>query len=221
MLETIERAPIGIADSTVIWLHGLGADGNDFVPIVPELNLPDTLCTRFIFPHAPVQAVTLNSGMRMRAWYDIFDINFERPREDLAGITASANLIIELITREKSRGVPASRIVLAGFSQGAAMALHVGLRYPETLAGIMALSGYLPLAYTLPTESSPANQQTPIFMAHGLYDDIVRISAGEQSKQYLEGEKHSVEWYTYPMTHSVCADEINAVRGWLLRVLQK
>jgi phospholipase/carboxylesterase len=218
LLETLEletgRPPTG----SVIWLHGLGADGHDFEPIVPELDLPDSLPVRFVFPHAPMQPVTINGGAVMRAWYDVYSLEGQR-REDAAGVRASQAQVEELIAREKARGVAASRIVLAGFSQGGAIALQAGLRHAERLAGIMALSTYLPLAGTLAAEAAPANRATPIFMAHGQYDPLIPIERAAMSRRQLEAAGYAVEWHEYPMEHAVCAAEIADISAWLQRVV--
>ena len=206
------------ADASVIWLHGLGADGHDFAPIVAELQLPATLAVRFVLPHAPQRPVTINNGYVMPAWYDIRGMDFTAT-EDAEGIEHSRGQIEALIARERQRGVAPERIVLAGFSQGGAMALHTGLRHPERLAGILALSTYLPLADRLPAEAHPANADTPIFMAHGLHDPVVPLPLAETSRQYLESLGYRIEWHTYPMEHSVCPEEITDIRAWLLRVL--
>jgi phospholipase/carboxylesterase len=205
----IETGPNPVA--SVIWLHGLGADGHDFEPIVPELRLAKPV--RFVFPHAPIRPVTINMGMRMRAWYDIFQ--FGGGPEDQAGIRASQQLVEKLIESEKGR-----KIVLAGFSQGGAIALQTGLRYPERLAGILALSTYVPLASTLESEASPANRDIPIFMAHGEFDDIIPIRRAEASRELLVRLGYEVEWHSYPMPHSVCAPEIAEIAKFLARVLE-
>jgi phospholipase/carboxylesterase len=199
--------------AAVIWLHGLGADGHDFEPIVPELELDKPV--RFVFPHAPVRPVTINQGMRMRAWYDIFQ--FGGGPEDEAGVRASQKLLEEMIAEERKRGI--SKILLAGFSQGGAIALQTALRHPERLAGVLALSTYLPLSATLEAERSAANRELPIFMAHGQYDDIIPLARAEQSKQVLERLGYRVEWHTYPMPHSVCPEEIADISRFLRRVL--
>ena len=201
--------------ATVIWLHGLGADGHDFEPIVPELRLPRAV--RFVFPHAPVRPVTINNGMRMRAWYDIFQ--FGGGAEDEKGIRESQGLLEQLIAAEKQKGVAAGKVVLAGFSQGGAIVLQTGLRYPERLAGIMALSTYLPIANTLDKEKNKINQDLPIFMAHGSYDDLIPLRRAEQSKDLLVKSGYPVEWRTYPMPHSVCPEEIGHISKFLLRIL--
>jgi phospholipase/carboxylesterase len=201
-------------EATVIWLHGLGADGHDFEPIVPELRLPKAV--RFVFPHAPVRPVTINNGMRMRAWYDIFQ--FGGGPEDEKGIRESRGLLEQLIAAEKQRGVAAGKIILAGFSQGGAIVLHTGLRHAERLAGIMALSTYLPLPEKL-KEAASANRDLPIFMAHGSYDDIIPLRRAEQSKDLLVKSGYPVDWRTYPMPHSVCPEEIGHISEFLLRIL--
>ena len=202
--------------ASVIWLHGLGADGNDFAPIVPELELPKA-AIRFVFPHAPVQPVTINGGMRMRAWYDITDGAIRR--EDERGVRASQALIEALIGRERKRGTKAERVVLAGFSQGGAIALQTGLRHPERIAGIMALSTYVPLAEKLPVEASAANRGVPIFMAHGSYDPIIPLVRAEQSRELLQSLGYPVEWREYGMPHSVCPEELAHIGAWLRKVL--
>jgi len=198
--------------AAVIWLHGLGADGHDFEPIVPELELEQPV--RFVFPHAPIRPVTINQGMRMRAWYDILQLG--GGPEDEAGLRASQKLTEELI---RAQGLPANRIVLAGFSQGGAIVLLTGLRYPERLAGVVALSTYLPLAGTLAAERSAANRETPLFMAHGRYDDLIPMQRAQASREYLQKLGYAIEWHDYPMPHSVCAPEIADISSFLARVL--
>lgn len=213
-LECIEIETREKPEYAVIWLHGLGADGNDFVPVIPELK-PDQLpAIRFIFPHAPTRPVTINNGMRMRAWYDIFTTELVQ-REDEDGIRESESAIRSLIARENIRGIPTQNIVLAGFSQGCAMTLHTGLRLDERLAGIIALSGYLPLQDKFPTERKTANEATPIFMGHGTMDPVVAISRGEASHELLKGLGYAVQWHTYAMPHSVCAEEIQDIAQFL------
>jgi phospholipase/carboxylesterase len=206
---------------SIIWLHGLGADGHDFEPIVPELQLPPTLPLRFVFPHAPVRPVTINGGMSMRAWYDIFSLDRDGPVDE-AGIRASSDILDALIRREIERGIPAARIVVAGFSQGGAIALHAALRYPEKLAGLMALSTYLPLSGSLDAEvvtnAKAANRDIPIFMAHGSFDPVLPMQMGSESARLLSARDFQVEWHDYPMAHAVCAEEIAHIRDWLLRV---
>jgi phospholipase/carboxylesterase len=200
--------------SSIIWMHGLGADGNDFAPIASQLDLTGCPPIRFIFPHAPVMPVTLNGGYQMRAWYDLYGMDLLK-REDEAGIRTSQARIEALIAQEIARGVPSNRIVLAGFSQGCAIALHTGLRHSEPLAGIMCLSGYLPLSTKAGAECHPANQTTPIFMAHGEYDHVIPIQRALESRAILVGLHHKVEWHPYPMEHSVSEDEINDIGAWL------
>jgi len=204
--------------ASIIWLHGLGADGHDFEPIVPQLGLPAELHVRFIFPHAPSMPVTVNGGYIMPAWYDIRHADIDR-EQDVDGIRKSARLIDDLIECERVRGIPANRIVIAGFSQGGVMALHVGLRRPESLAGIIALSCYLPLAETVDIETTPAYKHTPVFMAHGVEDPIVPFSLGDQTQRQLAALGHPVEWHTYPIGHHVCADEARAIGRWLTGIL--
>ncbi|ARP83708.1 carboxylesterase [Bordetella genomosp. 8] len=219
LLDSIELETGPNPTHAVIWLHGLGADGNDFAPIVPELRLPATPAVRFVFPHAPVQPVTINGGMQMRSWYDILVMDLVR-REDAAGIRQSEAAVRALIARENARGIPTSRIVLAGFSQGCAMTLHTGLRLPEKLAGMMALSGYLPLLDLAAAERQSANADTPIFLAHGEYDPVVDIARATASRDMLRSLGHDVRWHTYPMQHSVCAEEVADMRDFLLQVIK-
>lgn len=217
-LETIEIATGAAPAAAVVWLHGLGADGNDFVPIVRELRLPPQLHVRFVFPHAPMIPVTINNGYVMRAWYDVTFDGLDR-RPDASGIVASQRAIEALLAREKARGIGSDRIVLAGFSQGGAITLQAGLRHAESLAGLMVLSSYLPLAQTLAAEASAANAQTPIFMAHGTEDPVIPIALGERSRALLAGQGYPVEWHEYPMQHSVCLEEIADISHWLQQVL--
>lgn len=211
----IESAPA--PDAAVIWLHGLGADGHDFEPIVPELRLPPQLRVRFVFPHAPVRPVTINMGMPMRAWYDILQTG--GGQEDEAGIRASQALVQALIEREKGRGIDPRRIVLAGFSQGGAIMLQTGLRYAERLAGILALSTYLPLAGKLAAERSAANRGLPVFMAHGTHDPMIGIPRARESRAALETLGYQVQWKEYAMAHAVCGEEIADIAAWLLKLL--
>jgi phospholipase/carboxylesterase len=205
-------------EGAVIWLHGLGADGHDFEPIVPELARPGERPLRFVFPHAPIRPVTLNGGFAMRAWYDIVSLERRGP-EDESGIRASQALVEALIRRENERGIPSERIVLAGFSQGGALALVTGTRYPHKLAGIMGLSCYMLLAERFAAERVAANQATPIFLAHGLEDPIVAPLLGEHARAWLEAAGYPVEWHSYPMPHSVCPQEVADIADWLRRVL--
>jgi phospholipase/carboxylesterase len=214
--EALTLAPDGEPRGAVIWLHGLGADGFDFAPIVPELRLPDSLPLRFIFPHAPMRRVTINQGFVMRAWYDILGFGPGSP-EDEAGIRDSARIVTQFIERETARGLAENRILLAGFSQGGAIALHTALRHPRPLAGVMALSTYLPLVSRLAAEAAEANRGTPIFMAHGLHDGIVPVALGEASRAALEAHGNPVIWRTYPMEHQVCMDEIRDISQWLVQ----
>jgi phospholipase/carboxylesterase len=213
-LETIELESAPAPDAAVIWLHGLGADGYDFEPVVAELRLPAQLRVRFVFPHAPVRPVTINMGMRMRAWYDILQMG--GGREDDAGIRASQAQLEALVAGERQRGIESRRIVLAGFSQGGAIALHTGLRHAERLAGILALSTYLPLAASLATERSAANRDVPGFMAHGRLDEMIPIARARQSRELLESLGWAPQWREYQMPHSVCAEEIADIAAWLL-----
>jgi len=199
-------------ETAVIWLHGLGADGHDFEPIVPELRLAKAL--RFVFPHAPMRPVTINRGMRMRAWYDILQLG--GGPEDEAGLRASQKITEELI---RAQALPASKVVLAGFSQGGAIALQTALRYPERLAGVVALSTYLPLAATLAAERSEANRDLPIFMAHGQHDDLIPMSRARASREHLEKLGYKIEWHDYPMPHSVCAPEIADISAFFSKVV--
>jgi phospholipase/carboxylesterase len=217
-LETIEIETASTPNAAVIWLHGLGADGNDFVPMVPELVRRGERAWRFVFPHATPRPVTINGGMRMRAWYDILSLD-RKAGEDAAGFRDSDLGIRQLISKEVERGIPANRIVLAGFSQGGAVSLYTAPRYPERLAGVMALSTYLPLASRLEGERAPANTGTPIFMAHGLADATLPFSMGLESRDYLKALGYTIEWHQYPMAHAVCAAEIADIRAYLFRVL--
>ena len=218
LLEAIEIETAASPTCSIIWMHGLGADGHDFVDIVPELGLPARPGIRFVFPHAPMRPVTINAGYVMRAWYDIRDDGGTR-REDPAGVRASQKSIEALLEREKARGVPARSIVLAGFSQGGAMALHTALRYGERLAGIMALSCSLPLADTLGAEASPANRDVPIFMAHGTHDPMIPMARAMRAREILSGLGYRLEWHEYPMPHSVCLEEVRDISAWLGSVL--
>lgn len=217
-LECIELSTGTDIAASVIWLHGLGADGNDFVPIVQELNLEGCPAIRFIFPSAPMIPVTINGGYQMPAWYDILGADLIA-REDSKGIRTSARQIEKLIEKEEDRGIASTNIILAGFSQGCAMVLHTGLRYPKKLGGLVALSGYLPLASSLGAERSTVNTTIPIFMAHGLMDSVVPISRAEVSRQILLSLGYSVDWHTYPMQHSVHPEEIRAIGMFLQSAL--
>jgi phospholipase/carboxylesterase len=213
-LPAIEHETAANPRYSILWLHGLGADGNDFAPIVPELVDPAWPPLRFVFPHAPVRPVTINNGLSMRAWYDIaaFDLN---ARQDEAGMRASIGEVETLIARERSRGVPSEHIVLAGFSQGGAIALAAGLRHPEKLGGIIALSTYLPLHASLAGERDAANATLPIFWGHGTMDPVVILQRGTDSRDLLQSLGYTVDWHIYPMAHAVCAEEIDDLRRWL------
>jgi phospholipase/carboxylesterase len=204
--------------AAVIWLHGLGADGHDFEPIVPDLVGHGARALRFVFPHAPIRPVTLNNNLPMRAWYDIVGLH-RGAEQDEAGLRASEAGVQELIRAQQARGIGAGRIVLAGFSQGGAMALYSALRFPEPLAGIIGLSCYLPMAATLEVERHAANEATPILLAHGEYDSIVDPAHGQATRAALEQAGHRVEWHSYPMAHAVCSEEVAAIAAFLRRVL--
>lgn len=218
MLETIEVETAPNPNAAIIWLHGLGADGHDFEPVVPELVQRGERAWRFIFPNAPVRPVTINGGMRMRAWYDITGLD-RNSAEDTAGFKAADGQIRELIAREATRGIPASRTVLAGFSQGGAVSLYTMPRLKEKLAGVMALSCYLPATQSFGTERQPANDVTPIFMAHGIADPMLPVALGEKSRDFLRGHGYKVDWREYPMAHAVCPAEIADIRQFLTRAL--
>jgi len=217
-LEAIEIETAASPGASIIWMHGLGADGHDFVDVVPKLGLPARPGVRFVFPHAPMRPVTINGGYVMRAWYDIRDDGGVR-REDAAGVRASQKAIEALIAREKERGVAAAAIVLAGFSQGGAMAIHTALRHPDRLAGVMALSCSLPLAEALAAEAAPANRDVPIFMAHGTHDPMIPMARALRARETLAGLGYRLEWHEYPMPHSVCREEIRDISAWLATVL--
>ena len=219
LLENIEIESAPNPTAAVIWMHGLGADGNDFVPLVRELDLSACPAIRFIFPHAQTMPVTVNGGYVMRSWYDIVGADLTR-REDEAGLRKSQLQVEALIAREKARGIPAGRIILAGFSQGCAMTLQTGLRHPEQLAGLLCLSGYLPLASKMAQERAPASLKTPIFMAHGRQDPVVPMVRAEQSRDLLKALGYQIEWHEYAMQHSLCQQEIDDIGLWLARVLK-
>jgi len=218
MLDVIEAETGDHPTATILILHGLGADGNDFVPVAEELQLDRAGPVRFVFPHAPEMPVTINNGYRMRAWYDVLSFDADASQDE-TGLRRSQALVEGLLAREEQRGIAPERIVLAGFSQGCAMALLAGLRHKERLAGITGLSGYLPLADKTAAERAPANQQTPIFLAHGTHDEVVALERGEQSRDALQALGYSVEWHEYLMGHSVTPLEIEEWNAWLLRVL--
>lgn len=217
LLETIEIETAAGPQASVIWMHGLGADANDFLPILDELDLP-AVPIRFIFPNAPMQPVTINGGYVMRAWYDILTADIVR-REDETGVRNSQRAVEQLMLREEARGVPWHRIVLAGFSQGGAIALHTGLRQARPIAGVMALSTYVPVASKLADETTDAARGVPIFYAHGTADPVVPIARAVASRELLERLGHAVEWHEYRMPHSVCEPEIADIAAWLRRVL--
>lgn len=210
--------PEGAADACVIWLHGLGADGKDFAGIVDELGLPINHAVRFIFPSAPFINVTINSGMLMRGWYDIYDLSMLH-KEDATGIKKSQDLIYELIEHELKQGIASQRIILAGFSQGGAMALYAGLRYSHPLAGLICLSAYLPLISTLEPEKAQINQTIPIFMAHGMFDPVVPYAMGNVAYESLKKHDYNVDWHSYPMVHTLCLEEIAAIGSFINRCL--
>ena len=218
MLEAIELETAANPAIAIIWLHGLGADGSDFVPMVGQFQAAGCPPIRFIFPHAPMMPVTVNNGYVMRAWYDILGADLTR-REDEAGVRASQAAIEELIAAQIARGIASERILLAGFSQGCAMTLQTGLRYPQKLAGMLCLSGYLPLSGAVAAERSPANQDTPIFMAHGTMDPVVPIDRAIAARTTLEELGYAVDWRDYPMPHAVCPQEIGDIGAWMMRVL--
>lgn len=212
ILDAVEVTTGDEPELSVIWLHGLGADGYDFEPIVEELELP--FAVRFVFPHAPVRPVTINGGVRMRAWYDIVAFGADAP-EDATGIRASSEALRVVLDGELARGFDSRRIVLAGFSQGGAIALHAGLREPRRLAGVLVLSAYLPLAAALDAEKEPANLDVALMMAHGTADPIVPLALAEASKRKLEASGYTVEWRTYAMGHAVCAEQLRDIGRWL------
>lgn len=218
-LATIDLNPAGDHPvASVIWLHGLGADANDFVPIVEQFDLLNQHKVRFVFPHAPLRNITVNDGMRMRGWYDIRELDIAS-KEDTSGIQDSDRLLRMLIEREKGLGIPYEHIVLAGFSQGGALSLYTGLRYPQTLGGIIALSAYLPLMNSLSEERHLCNQFVPIFMAHGLFDPIVPLSLGQNTKIQLESLGYPIQWHSYPMPHTVIPEEIADIGKFLLSIM--
>jgi phospholipase/carboxylesterase len=213
IIETNEQP-----DAAIIWLHGLGADGNDFVPIVDQLQLPSHFAVRFIFPNAPLRPITINQGYQMPGWYDISSLSIVE-QEDEAGIRESSAILQQLCESQEAGGIASGRIIVAGFSQGGAIALHCGCRYPRPLAGIMALSTYLPLPDTLPDEISESVNETTVFMAHGRQDDVVAYEYGRQSMEQLESHNIEVHWHEYDMGHAVCTEEIQHIRQWLTETL--
>lgn len=218
--DAVVLNPSIVATASVIWLHGLGADGHDFVPVVDELRLPESLPVRFIFPHARPRPVTINNGYVMRAWYDIKALG-RSGTEDDAGIRESQGVVNGYVERQIAAGIAADRIVVAGFSQGGAIALHTGLRYPQRLAGVMALSTYLPLRDSLSAEAAPANRDVPILMCHGLHDGVLPAALGSASRDLLLSLGYHVEWQSYPMEHSVCMEEIADISSWLQAQLRQ
>lgn len=215
MLEAITLNPKDNPSTTIIWMHGLGADGHDFEPVAQMLNLPHI---KFILPHAPYRRVTLNNGYEMRAWFDIFGLQPDSPQDE-AGINQMQVTINSMIESEIAQGIPSNRILLAGFSQGGAMALHIATRFEQPLAGVLALSTYLPLKNQLKERQHPANKHLPIWMAHGRHDSVITLATAQSSKRMLEAAGYEVEWHEYEMPHSVCEEEINDIRDFLLRVL--
>lgn len=216
MLPNLTIEPNKPAESCVIWLHGLGADGHDFAPIVPELNLPDELATRFIFPHAPEMPVTINGGMVMPAWYDILEMQLER-KIDVHQLRISADEVVKIIQQQIHLGIPSNRIVIAGFSQGGAVAYHVALSLPTQLAGLMALSTYFATQNDI--NAHPANHHTPILIMHGSDDEIVPETLGMRARDHLKKQNYRVEYYSYPMAHAVCLDQIQEIGRWLVKCL--
>lgn len=219
ILPAVEIETRGSPTHAVIWLHGLGADGHDFEPIVDELDADRLPAIRFVFPHAPIRPVTINGGYPMRAWYDIVSSDFSQRREDPRGVRDSARQLETLMARENARGIADGRIVLAGFSQGGAIALHTGLRHPRRLAGILALSTYLPLADSFVAEADAANQDVPIFMAHGHGDTVIPYDFALRSCELLQATGYAVEWHPYAADHTVCPAEIRDIEDWLAAVL--
>ena len=219
MLDAVEINPPGTPDACIVWLHGLGANGHDFEPLIPQLDIVREYGVRVVLPHAPRRPVTINGGMVMPAWYDILAPDF-RYGEDADGIRQSQQQLQALIEREIAAGIAPRRIILAGFSQGGAVVLHTGLRYPQPLGGILVLSAYLPLRASLGTEASAANTRVPLMMAHGTADPVVPLSLAEQSRDLLREQGYAVEWRSYPMQHAVCAGEILDIRAWLVSCLE-
>ena len=219
-LESVEIPATSTHKYSVIWLHGLGADGHDFENIVPELHLIDSSSIKFIFPHAPIQKITVNHGAEMRAWYDILKMNDLNRDVDVKGIQHSATLINQLIQKEIDSGIPSKNILLVGFSQGGVLALHTGLRFNQPLAGIIALSTYLPTLDSLKTERAEANNHTPIFMSHGIIDSVVAIETGKAAFDGLKAMGYTIQWHDYVMEHSLCVEEIEQIAGFVNTVLK-
>jgi phospholipase/carboxylesterase len=220
LLDCIEINPSGEPTATIIWLHGLGADGHDFEAIVPELGLPESLPVRYVFPHAPVRSITINAGLRMRAWFDILDLEHRADSVDMDQFRESEDTLRALINNELKSRMPSDRILLAGFSQGGAVALHTGLLYPKRLAGILAMSMHLPTIHDLATQLSPVSRNIPIMMAHGQMDPVIPVAKAIETRQELTRMGYAVKWHEYPMQHTVCADEIQEIRSWLLQILR-
>jgi len=218
LLDTIEITTGNTVEYSVIWLHGLGASGHDFEPIIPELNLLKRPGVRFLFPHAPVRPIKVNGGASMRGWYDITSMDFDERSDDVEGIEDSRIAISDLIENEKSRGIAVSNIILAGFSQGGAIALYTGLTYPEKLGGIVALSTYLPLQSEITSKISEENKTIPVLMAHGSADEVIALRHAARSQQFIEALGIDIEWHTFPMGHSVNIDEIKKIELWFKRL---
>jgi phospholipase/carboxylesterase len=220
LLDCIEINPDHEPIATLIWLHGLGADGHDFEAIVPELRLPESLPVRYVFPHAPIRSITINAGLRMRAWFDILDLDFRVDSVDMDQFLESEDMLRALIDHELKSGMHSNRILLAGFSQGGAIVLHTGLLYQKELAGILAMSMHLPMTHNLAAELSPANRKIPIMMAHGQMDPVVPVAKAIETRQELTRLGYAVRWHEYPIQHTVCAEEIREIRSWLLHTLR-
>lgn len=218
-LPAVEINPAGEVKSSIIWLHGLGASGHDFEAIVPELDIPESLGLRFVFPHAPEVPVTINNGYVMPAWYDVTSTDFFQ-QEDEAGICTSVQLLENMIAHEIEQGVPEEKIILAGFSQGGAIVLHGGLRYQGKLAGILALSTYLPLREKLQQEHSQTSQTIPVMMMHGTQDAVVPMTLAEQSRDQIKNSGHQTGWHSYDMSHTVCSEQIRDIADWIKKILQ-
>lgn len=221
MLETLEINPVRPPDCAVIWLHGLGADGGDFAPLIRAWGLADELATRFVLPHAPLRPVTLNQGMVMRAWYDIYDLNFAGTNEDREGMEAARQALLALVEREQRRGIGTNRVVLAGFSQGGAVVLHTALRSSSVYAGVLVLSAYLPFADTLAGEKRADASRLKLRMDHGDYDPVVPLAAAERSRQAIEAQGYNVEFHKYHMDHGLCAAQMQSLRDWFVRRLSE
>lgn len=220
LLDCVEINPSRQPIATIIWLHGLGADGHDFEAIVPELRLPESLPLRYVFPHAPERSITINAGLRMRAWFDILDLKFRADSVDMDQFLESGDMLTALINNELKSGMPSDRILLAGFSQGGAIVLHTGLHYQKQLAGILAMSMHLPTIHDLATELNPANRKVPIMMVHGQMDPVIPMARAIETRQELTRMGYEVKWHEYPMQHTVCTDEIQEIRSWLLQILR-